>query len=143
MALTQWFDAAASLMTDTLHGDGVTFHILYARVPLPATPPPRWSSLGPFWYHTLQAWQRIRGSSRNTTISSAFLLEAFRWDNHLFRVGGLQRSLAQSSQLCCLFRDFGYLRLRDFIVRHGALPKVDICRPLLDSVEFRHPTLDS
>ncbi|CAH0488952.1 unnamed protein product [Peronospora farinosa] len=143
MAIPSWFAAAASLLTATLRGNGVTFDILYAKVPSPATPPRPWASLGPFWYRTLQAWQVLRDSPHNTTVSTSSLLEAPLWDNHLFRVGGLQRPLAQSSQLCCLFRDLGYIRLRDFVDRHGALPSVDVCRPLLASVEFSSPRLRS
>lgn len=143
LTVPRWFEAAASLMTSTMAGNGVAFDVLYAHAPKPVVPPQAWSALGSFWYKTLQAWQGLRESPHNTSVAASYLVDAPLWDNPHFRVGRLRRSLAKASTLCCRFRDLGYLRLRDFVERHGCLPSVELCTRLLADEEFSASRLRS
>ncbi|CAH0488768.1 unnamed protein product [Peronospora farinosa] len=137
--ISRWSSPAIALFSMPLGPSGSGFDILYCAVPKSVAPTPQWALLGRFWYAALQTWQRLRDSSHHTSALSQFLLDAPLWRNVYFKVGTLGRLLEDSSTLVTHFRNLGYVRLRDFLLRHGRLPDKALCLSILAGVAFGSP----
>ncbi|GMF36572.1 unnamed protein product [Phytophthora fragariaefolia] len=145
----KWFEPAAQPLA--LDGSGVEFDILYAVVPKAFPAPERWKQLGDFWYTTFHAW----GMLRETYLDVRFLCENFKnselkylreaplWNNFLFKVGTLKRTMEKSSQSTEHYRLKGYIRIQDMTSNYEGPVTLEMCQEILQDIDFDRQRLRS
>ncbi|OWZ06370.1 RNA-dependent DNA polymerase [Phytophthora megakarya] len=141
LKLPRWFEPAAATFSDCLHGSGTVFDILYVNMPRTSPAPERWRPMGVFWFTTLQAWRKLRETELDGEILFRHCFEMPIWLNFLFTVQAKKKPFEGTSTLAEHFRTQGYIRLRDFIERHGQTATKSLCLHILTDIDFASPRL--
>lgn len=123
-------------MTTALQDTCLGLEILYSPIHLSHVPQPRWQSLGPFWYSTLQQWYRLLQSPNNTTSHDFDDLQAPPWRHSRRVFGPSKRPLKYASSHCQWIYQHGYQHLSDFIALHGSHPASGLSKSLFPTNTF-------
>ncbi|KAF1319013.1 Pollike protein, partial [Globisporangium splendens] len=141
--LPRWFTPACSLFNLVLAGAGEGFDLLYSPISNSTPLPPRWRAVEQFWISPLRSWERLLDHPRNTTVSLPFWIEQPMWRNRDMLVGRLGRTMEQASLNSVRYISRGYVRLHDFVDRHGELPSTPLCKEILPREDFTDQRLHS
>ncbi|CAI5737124.1 unnamed protein product [Peronospora destructor] len=132
----RWFAAAYVLFSEPLRYGGHGFDILYAPIPGGLTLPAHWEGLGLFWIDPLRAWYSLVVRHCSLADFAWASVELPYWQNHFLRANCARRLTRQASTNAPRFFAAGYVRIQDFVDRHGAYPTKAVCMEVLDPAHF-------